>query len=387
MVMLATQRFALGSAPTQFGCGSIDRLPSALASLGQNRAFLVTDAGVAGAGIAERIEWLLHEVGVATCLFDGVNPNPSTDNLDAGAQAAREFAPGVVVAFGGGSVLDTAKGIALMATNDGPARDFDYRNEPACPGLPIVAIPTTAGTGAETNGFGVIDNHETGRKFYVGHESVIPKAVILDPELTRGLPPRQTAATGMDVLTHALESLSSLQRNPYADGINLQVVTMVFRYLPRAVADGEDLEARSQLLLAAHIVGLAFATTGLGMGHGMAHALSARIGAPHGVALAVLLDRVLAFNLPVRREVYARVALALGVGRTEWDEQTNAAAAVVAVRELAREVGMPGSLGALGLEEQQIPQIVEDALSDEVMANTPRTPTRDEMQAVLQAAL
>jgi alcohol dehydrogenase len=387
MVMLATQRFALGSAPTQFGCGSIDRLPSALASLGQNRAFLVTDAGVAGAGIAERIEWLLHEVGVATCLFDGVNPNPSTDNLDAGAQAAREFAPGVVVAFGGGSVLDTAKGIALMATNDGPARDFDYRNEPACPGLPIVAIPTTAGTGAETNGFGVIDNHETGRKFYVGHESVIPKAVILDPELTRGLPPRQTAATGMDVLTHALESLSSMQRNPYADGINLQVVTMVFRYLPRAVADGEDVEARSQLLLAAHIVGLAFATTGLGMGHGMAHALSARIGAPHGVALAVLLDRVLAFNLPVRREVYARVALALGVGRTEWDEQTNAAAAVVAVRELAREVGMPGSLGALGLEEQQIPQIVEDALSDEVMANTPRTPTRDEMQAVLQAAL
>jgi alcohol dehydrogenase len=324
---------------------------------------------------------------VVTHLFDGINPNPSTDNLDAGAQVAREFAPGVVIAFGGGSVLDTAKGIALMATNGGSARDFDYRNEPACPGLPIVAIPTTAGTGAETNGFGVIDNHETGRKFYVGHESVIPRAVILDPELTRGLPSRQTAATGMDVLTHALESLSSRQRNPYADGISLQVVTMVFRYLPRAVANGEDLEARSQLLLAAHIVGLAFATTGLGMGHGMAHALSARIGAPHGIALAVLLDRVLTFNLPVRQEVYARVALALGVGYTEWGEQQNAAAAVAAVRDLAHEVGMPFSLGALGLEEQHIPQIVEDALSDEVMANTPRTPTHDEMRAVLQAAL
>jgi alcohol dehydrogenase len=387
MVMLATQRFTLGSAPTQFGCGSIDRLPSVLASLGKNRALLVTDAGVAGAGIGERIERLLRGAGVATRLFDGINPNPSTDNLDAGAQAAREFAPGVVVAFGGGSVLDTAKGIALMAANDGPARDFDYRNEPACLGLPIVAIPTTAGTGAETNGFGVIDNHETGRKFYVGHESVIPRAVILDPELTRGLPPRQTAATGMDVLTHALESLSSLRSNPYADGISLQVVSMVFRYLPRATADGEDLEARSQLLLAAHIVGLAFATTGLGMGHGMAHALSARIGAPHGMALAVLLDRVLAFNLPVRHEVYARVALSLGVGRTDWDEQTNAAAAVAAVRELAHEVAMPDSLGALGLEEQHISQIVEDALLDEVMANTPRTPTHDELRAVLQAAL
>lgn len=385
--MLATQRFALGSAPTQFGCGSIDRLPSVLTSLGHNRVLLVTDAGVAATGMAERIEALLRDADVRTQRFDGINPNPSTDNLDAGAGVARAFLPDVIVAFGGGSVLDTAKGIALMATNDGPARDFDYRNEPALPGLPIVAIPTTAGTGAETNGFGVIDNHETGRKFYVGHESVIPRAVILDPELTRGLPPRQTAATGIDVLTHALESLSSVRSNPYADGINLQVVTMVFRYLPRVTADGEDLEARSQLLLAAHIVGLAFATTGLGMGHGLAHALSARVGAPHGVALAVLLDHVLAFNLPVRSEVYARIALSLGVAGPDQDEQTQATAAVAAVRQLARDVGLSGSLRELGLQERFIPQIIEDALSDEVMANTPRTPTEDQLRAVLQAAL
>jgi alcohol dehydrogenase len=385
--MLETRRFSLGSAPTQFGCGAIDRLPSALASLGHDRALLVTDAGVAAAAIGARVERLLRDAGVNTCLFDGVNPNPSTDNLDAGARAAREFAPDVVVAFGGGSVLDTAKGIALMATNDGPARDFDYRNEPASPGVPIVAIPTTAGTGAETNGFGVIDNHETGRKFYVGHESVVPRAVILDPELTRGLPPRQTAATGMDVLTHALESLSSVRSNPYADGIDLQVVSMVFRYLPRATADGEDLEARSQLLLAAHIVGLAFATTGLGMAHGMAHALSARIGAPHGVALAVLLDRVLSYNLPVRTEIYARVALSMGCGRGEQDERTNAAAFVAAVHDLARRVGMPGSLRELGLEEGMLPQIVRDALEDEVMANTPRTPTEEEMLGLLKSAL
>ncbi len=385
--MLATQRFALGSAPTQFGCGALDRLPSALASLGHDRALLVTDAGVAAAGIGPRVERLLREAGVITHLFDGVNPNPGTDNLDAGAQAAREFGPNVVVAFGGGSVLDTAKGIALMATNDGPAREFDYRKEPACPGLPIVAIPTTAGTGAETNGFGVIDNHETGRKFYVGHESVIPQAVILDPELTRGLPPRQTAATGMDILTHALESLSSVRSNPYAAGINQQVVSMVFRYLPTATADGEDLEARSQLLLAAHIVGLAFATTGLGMAHGLAHALSARIAAPHGVALSVLLDHVLSFNLPVRTDVYARVALSLGVGGGEQDGRTNAAAFVAAVRDLAREVGMPTTLRELGLEERLIPQIVQDALEDEVMANTPRTPTEVELREVLEAAL
>src|SRR5947209_9596797 len=134
--------------------------------------------------------------------------------------------------------------------------------------MPIVAVPTTAGTGAETNGFGVIDDHVTGRKFYVGHSSTLPRAVILDPDLTLGLPPPQTAASGMDVLTHALESLSSLRNNPYSEAINMQVVGMVFRYLPRATANGGDLEARSQLLLAAHMAGVAFSTTGLGMAHG-----------------------------------------------------------------------------------------------------------------------
>lgn len=384
--MLSAQRFSLGSAPTQFGCGTIDRLPSALASLGHGRVLLVTDSGLTAAGMSERIERLLGAAGVTACLFDGVNPNPSTDNLDAGARAARAFGPDAIVAVGGGSVLDTAKGIALMATNDGPARDFDYRNEPARPGLPIVAIPTTAGTGAETNGFGVIDNHETGRKFYVGHESVIPQAVILDPELTVGLPARLTAATGMDVLTHALESLSSVRRNAYADGIDLQVVSMVFQHLPRAVAHGEDIEARSQLLLAAHIVGLAFATTGLGMAHGIAHALSARMGAPHGVALGTLLDRVLAFNLPVRSDVYARVARSLGVDGG-GDEGAGAAATVTAVRGLADEVGMPGSLRELGVHEGLLPQVIEDTLEDEVLANTPRTPTADELRELLRAAL
>ena len=381
--MLSTQSFTLGSAPAHFGCGAIDRLPSVLASLGQNRALLVTDAGVAAAGIGTRIEDILRAAGVTTALFDGINPNPSTGNLDAGALVARNFAPGVVVAFGGGSVLDTAKGIALMAVNDGPAGEFDYRNEPACPGLPIVAIPTTAGTGAETNGFGVIDNHATGRKFYVGHASVLPKAVVLDPELTVGLPAQQTAATGMDVLTHALESLSSVRANPYADGINLQVIGMVFRYLPRATANGNDLEARAQLLLAAHIAGLAFATTGLGMAHALAHALSAREGAPHGIALSVLLHRVLWFNLDVCSEAYARAALALDVGDARADVRANAEALVDTVRAFAREVGMPGSMHDLGIEDRSVPQIVDDALADEVLANTPRPPSAEQLREVL----
>lgn len=392
--MLQTQRFTLNAVPAHFGCGSIDQLPAVMASLGRDRAVLVTDQGVVDAGIAVAVERVLRDAGVATTRFDGVHSNPGTDNLDLGARTVRAWDPDgasreapVLVALGGGSVLDAAKGLALMATNDGPARDFDYRNQPPRPGAPMVAVPTTAGTGSETNGFGVIDDPEAGRKIYVGHDSVVPRTVILDPDLTRGLPSRQTAATGMDVLAHALESLSSRQSNPYADGINMQVVGMVSRFLPRAVVDGQDLEARSQMLLAAHMAGLAFATTGLGLAHAVAHALSARIGAAHGVVLSVLLPHVLAFNLPARAETYARVAPALGVRGAEADGLGAAPAAVDAVRRLASDLGMPDSLRDLGLTEGLIPVVVEDALADEVVLNTPRRPTDDELRALLEGAL
>ncbi len=355
--------------------------------MGYSRAFVVTDAGVASTGVIEDIERILLHVGVTPRTFDGILSNPGTDTLDIGAHFARAFDPGVIVACGGGSVLDSAKGIALMATNDGAACDFDYRNPQAQPAVPIIAIPTTAGTGAETNGFGVIGDPATGRKFYVGHESAAPYAVILDPELTRGLPARQTAATGLDVLAHALESLSSRGNNPYAEGINLQVAGMVFRFLPRATNDGSDLEARSQLLLAAHMAGLAFATTGLGMAHALAHALSAHLGVPHGAALAVLLDHVLSFNLPTRSATYARVALAVGADDGRQDEQTNADAAIDAVRALVRTVGLPCALAELGLTQDLIPHIAADALADEVMTNTPRMPTEEDLRAILLDAL
>jgi alcohol dehydrogenase len=385
--MLTSQRFTVQSAPAHFGCGATDTLPATIAALGADRVLLVTDAGVARAGIAVALDARLRDAGLTTATFDGIAPNPSTATLDAGAETARAFAPGVIVAVGGGSVIDSAKGIALMAVNDGPASSFDYRNEQVHAGVPIVAVPTTAGTGAETNGFGVIDNHETGRKFYVGHASTTPRAVILDPELTLGLPPQGTAATGMDVLTHALESLSSRRANAYAHGMNLQVVHMVFCYLPRAVEDGSDLEARSQLLLAAHMAGLAFATTGLGMGHAIAHALSARLGAPHGVALSVLLEDVLSFNMPVCCDTYARVAWAAGVDGGRGDDGGDAAALVAAVRDLSHSLDMPHGLGELGLVESAIPQIVEDALTDEVMANTPRMPSHEDLTALLLATL
>jgi alcohol dehydrogenase class IV len=372
---------------TLFGAGSLSRLPEAITQSGHRRVFLVTDKGIVGAGIARQVERVLGAAAIATTTFDGIRPNPGVADLDAGAEVIRAFGTGTVVAAGGGAVMDVAKALALMSTNAGAARDFDYRNTPQHPGLPVVALPTTAGTGSETNAWGVIDDPEAHRKLYIGHESVAPRAAILDPQLTLGLPPGQTAASGMDALVHAIESVSSRRSNPYADGLGLRVITMVAGSLPEAVSHGQNLEARAEMLLAAHMAGLGFRTTGLGLCHGIGHALSARLGTPHGVALSTVLPHVMAFNLPVRERAYAEIARAMGVSHDRSDDAGNAQAAIEAVRRLSVRVGLPHSLRGLGCTEALLPDLMDDILADVVLDNTPRIPSRDELRTLLEEAL
>jgi alcohol dehydrogenase len=325
-------------------------------------------------------------------VFSGVHPNPTTGDLASGAQtvaAARAGAPDqagvVLVAVGGGSPIDAAKGVALAAVNPQRGRDLDYRREFGRPGLPIVAVPTTAGTGAETNAFGVVTDPQTHRKFYVGHASTLPAAAILDPDLTVGLPPRATAATGMDALTHALESYLSIRANPWADGIALQVMRMISGHLPRAHADGHDLEARAQMQLAAHMAGIGMATTGLGLCHAIGHSLGGRFDIAHGVALTMLLPAVLRFNAAVSGDRLAVVAFALGAGDAARTAGWNADAAIDAIAGLAGRLGMTQRLADVEITGVDFEQIVTDALDDEVLANTPRPPAAADIHAILLA--
>jgi alcohol dehydrogenase len=369
-----------------FAVGAIAGLPAAVAGIGAQNVLVVTDQGLRDTPLIKHIVALLDDAGIAVALFAGVHPNPSTDDIDAGGIAARASRAHAIVSVGGGSAMDGAKGIALSATNDVPGIALGW-GLAQHPGLPLIAVPTTAGTGAECNDFGVITNSSSHRKFYVGAASCLAKAVILDPALTISLPPGPTAASGMDCLTHAVESFLSIRPNAWADGLDLQVVRLVSRNLRRAYAEGTDIEARSNMLLAAHTASQAMSTTGLGIVHGIGHPLGGRHDIAHGVALSLLLGECLRFSRPVRIQRLAQLAEPLDVGVANASDARNADAAIIAIQTLADDVNMPHSLAGFDVGTQDLPALAEDALADVVMVNTPRQPTAADVLQILTAIL
>jgi alcohol dehydrogenase class IV len=410
-VLPVPAELSLGTTPAaHFGAGAVAKLPALVTAAGGGGVLLVTDAALAATPVTGAVTAVLAAAGLPVTVFSGVHPNPTTGDLAAGAALAGALlaasaglpppggipahlvaaGPGglppgrpVVVAVGGGSPIDAAKGIALAAVNPQRGRELDYRSDFAAPALPLIAIPTTAGTGAETNAFGVVTDEAARRKFYVGHASTMPVTAILDPDLTVGLPPAATAATGMDALTHAVESYLSVRANPWSAGLALQVIGMVGEFLPRAVADGSDREARGQMLLAAHMAGVAMATTGLGACHAIGHALGGRFDVPHGVALTMVLPQVLSFSLPTVSDRLAEIAFALGAGATAAPATENADAAIAAIAALAVSVGMTARLADYGIGPDDFEQVAADALDDEVLANAPLRPTAADVVAML----
>jgi alcohol dehydrogenase len=392
MPLLAGTRIVLDPAPpAHFGAGAVDAVAGIVRGTGGRAAVIVTDQGLAGTAVVASVAGVLTAGGIPVTVFSGVRANPTTADVAAGADAVAVLAADggrpAVVAVGGGSSIDAAKGIAVAAVNPERGRDLDYRRTFSVPALPLVAVPTTAGTGTETNPFGVITDPVTRRKFYVGGATARPAAAILDPELTVSLPPGATAATGMDALVHALESCMSRRANPWAEGIALQAIRMIAAHLPRAVADGADREARSQMLLASHLAGVAMAGTGLGICHAIGHGLGGRFGIAHGVALTMVLPGVLRFNLPACRERLAAAAFALGAGDTARGAGWNADAAIAAVAALIDTVGMTHRLPDFGITAADFGGIAADALDDEVLASTPRPPAGDDIRAILSGAL
>ncbi len=417
--MSAIDGFVITPRPTaHFGPGSIEQLPAIIRAIGAEAVVVVTDAALASSPVLAMVTALLAEAAVPARVFSGVHQDPSTGDLAAGAAAVAEAAAGAaavvqaaavtatlrpsaplvapsapsppwavpiaLVAVGGGPCIDAAKGIAIAAVNPERGLDLDCRHSFTGPALPIVAVPTTAGTGAEASAFGLVTDPAARRTFYLGHPSSMPAAVILDPVLTVGLPPDVTAAAGLEALTNALESYLSRHPNPWSDGIALQAIRMIAASLPAAVEDGTDLAARSQLLLAAHLAGVAMAYTGPGLCHAIGHALSVRPdiapGAAPRVAPSTLLPHVLRFSLPARTQRLAEVAVALGAGDTGAGPDRNAAAAIDAVAALRGRVGLTALITDFGITEADFARI---ALDGEALAGTPRPPAAADLTALL----
>ena len=372
----------------RFAAGVVAELPSVVAELGARSVFVVTDPGVVGSGVAGRVVDLLRAADLLVELFDGVEPNPETASIEVGTEALRRFsadgASTVVIGLGGGSAMDSAKVIALHAPNQRAVMSLGYHDETVLPGVPVVAVPTTAGTGAETNTYGVITDESVGRKGYVGHESVLPRIAILDPELTLGLPPGPTAATGVDAMTHSLESLLSKNPNPFAEAIALGVIRTVGEWLPRAVEDSSDLEARSRMLLAAHYAGVGQQSgTGVGAVHAIGHAIGARGRLPHGTALATVMPEVFETYLGVRDRELALVAVALGLADPRDEVSASARVAIDGIEALLGRVGQRRTLTEQGLDAGTHDTIAQDAIEDAAINNSPRLPSKDDVLGIL----
>jgi choline dehydrogenase len=351
------------------GAGALAQLRGVLRELGVARPMLVTDPGVAAAGLADRALGQLEEPVV----FDEVRPNPDIELVDRGAEIYRESGCDALVALGGGSSIDTAKSIGVVAEHGGSIRDYEWGQDPINRRVPpLVAIPTTAGTGSEVTLWAVITDHDRKIKFNVGGTPLIgPHVALIDPELMLGLPPAVTAATGMDALSHAIECYTCDYHQPFNDAVALLAIELVAGWLRTAVADGSNLEARTHMAHAATLGGLAYGTESAGAAHAMSQSAGGVHDCPHGALTARVLGPVCEFNAPADPARYARIAVGLSVDTRELDQLEAALAGVEEVYRLTNDVGIP-TMRELGFSEDEIPMLARIALEDPQTVGNPR---------------
>jgi choline dehydrogenase len=343
------------------GVGAISRLSETLRELGVTRPLLVTDPGVVAAGLAERALEHLDDAVV----FDEVRPNPDIALVDAGARVYADTGRDGLVGLGGGSSLDTAKSIGVVARHGGSIVDYEWGHDPLEQRIPpLVAIPTTAGTGSEVTLWAVITDHDRKIKFNVGGTSLIgPHVALIDPELMVGLPPAVTAATGMDALSHAIECYTCDYHQPFNDAVALQAIELVSAWLRRAVETGSDLEARTHMAHAATLGGMAYGTESAGAAHAMSQSAGGIHDCPHGALTARVLGPVMEYNAPADPVRHARIAQGLGVDTSGLAALEAALAGVEELYRLTDDVGIP-TMEELGFSVDEIPMLARIAFED-----------------------
>lgn len=378
-----------------FGCGKSKELPYYVKQLGGRKVLLVTDPPLAASPLVEEVEANLRASGIGCVVYADVEPNPSLEVVSRGLELLRKEECDLLVGLGGGSSVDTAKAIAFISHNPGPLPAYwrrDFWNHPEDrPGLPCIGIPTTAGTSSEISSTAVIKDPERKVKMGITHRYLAPNVALYDPLLTVTLPPAITAATGMDALTHAIESYTNTLYSPLASDLALRAIALIGSNLRQAVTNGNNLKAREAMLLSNVYAGLAMCNTRLALVHAITAVMGGYYPVPHGVVNAVLLPYVMEYNVIAAPEAHAEVACALG-GPTlaarlrEMDPITAGYEGVKMVRALMKDIGLPGRLGELGISKEDIPEMCAAATENPIVHLNPRRASQEDMIALCQAA-
>lgn len=373
-----------------FGAGALRELGNELARLKARRPLLITDRGVVQCGLAERVVAEARRAGLELPVFDGVNPNPVEQNVFDGTARFREAHCDSVIGLGGGSPLDTAKAIRLAATHSLPLEQYDDQlnggDKITADVPPMIAIATTSGTGSEVGRSAVIILKATDRKTVIFSPHLIPSVAIADPELTLGMPPKITAGTGLDALTHNVEAYLARGFHPMCDAIALQGTRLAVKHLPMTVCDGRDLVARTAMMMSAIMGAVAF-QKGLGAVHSLAHPLSSIANLHHGTTNGILLPAVLEFNRVISEGRLRDLALAMELDVAHLPVSQAASAAIERVRRLLNEVRIPDKLGALGITREMIPVLAKKAMEDACHQLNPRPCTEADMVALYEQSL
>ena len=379
------------SFPTQiaFGPGARKLLPEHLKNLGIGKPLIVTDPGLKNTDVLAAIEDVLEESGIPFNVFSEVQANPYETDV---GNALKSFTAGScngVIGLGGGSPLDVAKVVPVLAANEGPLSRYDVSTggnlQIKGPLPPVITIPTTSGTGSEVGRCSVITSASLKRKYMVCNPLMMPRQAVLDPELVVGLPPALTAYTGMDALTHNIEAFTVEDFHPMCDAIALKGIEFVADYLERAVKNPNDIEARGYMMMAAMMGAVAFQKD-LGAAHSMAHALSSVCGMQHGLANALCLIPVMRFNLEISAPKYAEIARCFGINTFVMTEKEAAEKAIDAVEDLIAHIGIPTCLAEAGVEESDLPQLCEKAYEDSCHLTNPRSCSQEDLMRLYQQA-
>ena len=366
-------RFVLNEV-SYFGPGARKVLPQEIKRLGLHKAFVATDKELIKFGVAGKVLSVLEEASIPYEVFSEIKPNPTVSNVKAGVKAYAESGADFILAIGGGSSIDTAKAIGIITNNpefsdvvslEGVA---DTRRK----SVPVIALPTTAGTAAEVTINYVITDEQNQKKMVCVDPNDIPAIAIVDAELMYTLPKGLTASTGMDALTHAIEGLITKGAWEMSDMFEIKAIEMINRYLETAVNNPSDAEARNGMAVAQYIAGMAFSNVGLGVVHGMAHPLGAIFDIPHGVANALLLPTIMEFNMPAALDKYVEIAKAMNVYAAGMSKEEAAQAAVKAVKELSLRIGIPQHLTELGITENDLDRLAAAAVADVCTPGNPR---------------